>query len=271
MTPVYAVTALRYASREARRGEHFLGFSEDWAEPHPTAYYVWLVRGVGRTILVDAGIDPERPGSLVGSTADLTAPHVLLGEVGVDPAEVDTVVLTHLHYDHTGTVARYPNARFVLQRDELDYWTGPWAKRLTREQWLCSAVDLGFLTDPSTTGRVDLVDGDVELAPGLSVHRVGGHTAGMQIVRVATAAGPVVLASDAAHFAENIELDRAFPIVNSVPHAHAAFDRALELADSPYLVVPGHDPVVLERFPAVSPRLAGRACLIGSVRGAAAG
>ncbi|MEV5300990.1 MBL fold metallo-hydrolase [Amycolatopsis methanolica] len=114
---------------------------------------------------------------------------------------MDLVVLTHLHYDHAGTVADFPGARYLVQRGELAYWTGSWAKRIRREHWLLDEDALAHVRGD----RLSEVDGDAEVLPGLSVHLVGGHTAGTQIVRVATAAGPVVVASDASHFYENLD------------------------------------------------------------------
>ncbi|MEV7043583.1 N-acyl homoserine lactonase family protein [Amycolatopsis sp. NPDC051061] len=240
----FEVHALCYGRRTGYRGEHFLGYGRDSAEPHPTAYYVWLAVSPEHTVLVDAGIRAERARAVDG--LDYVEPVRLLAELGVDPSAVGHVVLTHLHYDHCGTVADFPGARFVVQQSELDYWTGPWAKRIERERWLLDEVALDHLR----SGRADLVDGDAEVVPGLSVHLVGGHTAGMQVVRVETAAGPVVLASDASHFHENLENDHPAPLLHSMTGVYGAFDRVKELA-GPGPVVPGHDPAVLARYPTV--------------------
>jgi glyoxylase-like metal-dependent hydrolase (beta-lactamase superfamily II) len=106
------------------------------------------------------------------------------------------------------------------------------------------------------TDRVLFHDRDSELAPGLSVHRVGGHTRGLQVVRVATQRGWVVLASDAAHFYANWLERRPFPIVENVAAYLEAFRRIEALADSPRHVIPGHDPLVLRRYPRALPDLA---------------
>lgn len=240
---MFQVYAIRYATREGLRGQHFLGYDDTWAEPHPTAYYVWLAVSDIRAVVLDAGLEP---GAGPEGIAFACAPHEGVAALGVDPADVDTLVLSHLHYDHTGAAARFPAARRVVQRAEAGYWTGPVATRITRERWLVSEPDLATVLDPE---RLDLVDGDREIAPGLSVHRVGGHTAGMQLTRVWTAAGWVVLASDAAHFTENLVQDRPGPILHSMPGIYHAYDRAKDLADDPALIVPGHDPEIMDRFP----------------------
>ncbi len=260
--------AVRYATRSGLRGQHFHGITRDWDAPHETAYFVWLAVSATQTVVVDAGIHPERAAT-VPEIAYRGSPPELLAELGIAPEQVDTLVLTHLHYDHTGTVALFPNARIVVQQAELDYWTGPLAARIVRERWLMEPADVAHVraalastsdahpggeaapataTDAHPGGAV-AVSGDAELAPGLSVHLVGGHTAGMQVVRFATAAGPFVVASDAAHYYENIEDDRPFEILHDVPGMYLGFDRINELAGSPARVAPGHDPEVFTRHP----------------------
>jgi len=99
--------------------------------------------------------------------------------------------------------------------------------------------------------RVRFHKGDSELAPGISLHLIGGHTMGMQSVRVATRRGWVVLASDASHFYANMEQTRPFPIVYSVDDMVAGYEKLRSLAASPAHVIPGHDPLVMQRYPAV--------------------
>ncbi|MFF4598070.1 N-acyl homoserine lactonase family protein [Amycolatopsis sp. NPDC001319] len=241
----FEVHALCYARRDGVRGDHFLGHSKDSAEPHPTAYYVWLAVSPQHTVLVDAGMRPERAAEVPG--LDYTDPVELLAELGVEPTGVDHVVLTHLHYDHAGRASAFPDATHVVQQSEMDYWTGPWARRITREKWLLDEVELHRL---QAGDRLRLVDGDADVVPGLSVHLVGGHTAGTQVVRIATAAGPLVVASDASHFYENLEADHPAPLLHSTTDVYGAFDRIRELAGPSGIFLPGHDPRVLDRYPA---------------------
>lgn len=102
-------------------------------------------------------------------------------------------------------------------------------------------------------GRVAFYDGAAELAPGMSLHFVGGHTMGMQCVRVHTARGWVVLASDVSHFYENLETNRPFPTVYNVGAVIDGFRTLERLAASPRHIVPGHDPLVMARYPPASP------------------
>jgi glyoxylase-like metal-dependent hydrolase (beta-lactamase superfamily II) len=99
------------------------------------------------------------------------------------------------------------------------------------------------------SGRVIFHDGDAEVAPGVTVHKLGGHSRGLQGVRVMTQTGPVMLASDSSHFYENFEKGKVFPIVVDVENTLKGYARLVELAASPRHVVPGHDPLVLKRYP----------------------
>lgn len=252
---VFRLYAIRFADRDAVRGEHFHGYDARAGEPHPTAYYIWLAISDQHTVVIDTGFGPDRAAELAGLRYRVS-PVTALAALDVTADAVDHVVLTHLHYDHTGTARDFGNATYVVQVAELDYWTSPWAARILRESWLLEDKDLAHLQDAQAGGRVLVATGDATIVPGLSVHLVGGHTAGMQVVRIQTAIGNVVLASDASHFYENIEDDRPFPILTSMTGMYGAFDRIKQLADSPDHIIPGHDPLTLDRFPRLTPNIA---------------
>jgi glyoxylase-like metal-dependent hydrolase (beta-lactamase superfamily II) len=186
----------------------------------------------------------ERARRLAGLQYEDTAER-LLARLGIAQGAVDLVVLTHLHYDHAGGAAAFRDALVVLQRAELDYWSGPIARRVTAQRWLVDEADLAGVRDAGEHGRLRLVDGDAEVLPGVTVHLVGGHTPGTQVVRVQGREGVVLLASDAAHFEENLERDAPSRIFVSLPDVYLGFDRIRELAEPPALVVPGHDPLVV--------------------------
>ena len=241
----YTVYVVDYARRAGHRGEHLLGWDERSAEPHDTAYYAWLALSADRTVLIDCGIRADAPLPVTGWQFIEPVGDLIAG-AGMDVGVIDTVVLTHLHYDHAGGLCTFSDADVVIQGTEVEYWTGPDARRNAREAWLIEPDALDHLSERRARGTVRVLDGDHEVAPGLSVHLVGGHTAGLQLVRVNTAQFPVVIASDACHFYENLETDRPAPIVHHLPAVFSAFDRIRELAGGG-IVLPGHDPAVVER------------------------
>ena len=145
----------------------------------------------------------------------LRCPSEGLRLLGIDPAAVRDVVLTHLHYDHCGNQGLFPNARFHLQAAEMAYATGP---------CMCHGMLRGGY-DPEDIARPcascsragsPITTATAAVAPGVSVHRIGGHTNGQQVVRVMTRQGWLVLASDATHFFENFERNIPFPWVYNV-------------------------------------------------------
>ena len=252
----FRLYAVRYAERGGHRGEHFYGHVSDADQPMPLTYYVWLAVSDETAVVVDAGFTQE-VGEQRGRTW-LASPTDTIAALGVDAASVPWVVLTHLHYDHTGNAGAFPSARYVLQEREMAFWTGRSASRGDNPT-LVTLDDISFITTANFDGRVHWVDGDAEVVPGITVHRVGGHTAGMQIVRVHTEQGYAVVASDASHFYANLEEDHPYAIVHTLPDMHRAFDTVRALADRPSLIVAGHDPQVMTRYPAASAALAGRA------------
>ena len=94
-------------------------------------------------------------------------------------------------------------------------------------------------------------------APGIDVHLVPGHTPGIQVVSVNTARGKVVLASDSTHYYENMETGEPFATTYDAAQVVAGFRMLEELADSKRHIVPGHDPLVMRRYPAASKDLEG--------------
>jgi glyoxylase-like metal-dependent hydrolase (beta-lactamase superfamily II) len=106
-------------------------------------------------------------------------------------------------------------------------------------------------------GRVEFHDGDDELAPGVTLHRLGGHSMGLQVVRVRTRRGWVVVASDASHLYANMEHGRPFPIVYNVAETLEGYRTLRRLAESPAHIIPGHDPLVMVRYPAARAGLEG--------------
>ena len=212
------------------------------------------MKGDGRIIVVDTGFNAEVAARR--KRTFLRCPVETLGLLNISPAEVDDVVLTHLHYDHAGNFDRFPKARFHLQEREIHYATGRYMRfpRLSHSfevEDVCGIVRLNYAR------RVLFYAGDAELAPGITLHAAGGHSDGLQFVRVNTARGPVVLASDVSHFYENLASGRPFPTAFHIGEMLEGFEKLLAVAPDERHIVPGHDPLVMRLYPAPSPELEG--------------
>jgi glyoxylase-like metal-dependent hydrolase (beta-lactamase superfamily II) len=251
--PQYEVYALRYATRGARRAEHFVGGDPHDAEM-PMDYFTWIIKNEQRALLVDTGFTAAMAERRVRTY--LRCPVDSLAALGLQPEAVEDIVLTHLHYDHVGNFERFPSARFHLQERELTYATGrymkyPFFSHGFEVNEVVGIVRLNY------AGRVELHSGAVELAAGITLHPAPGHTAGLQTVRVHTRRGWLVLASDSMHFFENMTTDRPFTVGYHQGEMVDAFRIVEQLADSPDHIIPGHDPMVMELYRPPTPELEG--------------
>ncbi|MER2535053.1 MAG: N-acyl homoserine lactonase family protein [Rhizobiaceae bacterium] len=249
----YRMFAVRYGRLERRSPQNFIG-GDDHDVPMPLDYFVWVIQGEQASYVVDTGYGEEtgrrRGRSITRSVAEG------LGALGIDPAAVRDVILTHLHYDHAGNHDLFPNAKYHLQDSEMAYCTGrQMCHGFLAHHYECE--DVTAMVRNVFDGRVRFHDGAADFAPGISLHRVGGHTGGQQVVRVSTRRGWVVLASDAAHFYANLARGTPFPAIYHAGEMLEGFRTLRALADSDDHIIPGHDPEVIRRYPAFSPATEG--------------
>jgi glyoxylase-like metal-dependent hydrolase (beta-lactamase superfamily II) len=247
----YEIHAIKYARLSRRSPDNFIGGDEHDTEM-PLNYYVWVVSNATRCIVVDTGFGDamakKRGRQIVRPVAEgVTA-------LGIAPESVKDVIITHMHYDHAGNLPLFANARYHLQDKEMDFATGRcMCHRMMNHGY--EADDVAHMVRCVFDQRVQFHAGSAEVAPGVEVHLIGGHTNGLQSVRVRTRRGWVVLASDASHFYAHMEQDRLFPIVYNVGDMLEGFRTLKKLATSPAHIIPGHDPLVMARYPAAKPGL----------------
>ncbi|WP_421990488.1 N-acyl homoserine lactonase family protein [Roseococcus sp.] len=249
----HEIYALRYARRDARRHQHFIG-GDPHDGPMPMDYFVWAIRDGARVIVVDTGFTAAV--ARKRGREHLRCPVESLALLGIDAAAVTDVVLTHLHYDHVGNFDRFPQANFHLREAELHYACGHFMRHKQLRHSF-EVEDVTGIIRMNYAERVLFHEGVVEPWPGIRLHPTGGHSAGLQFVSVATARGSVVLASDVTHFYENLESGRPYTTAFHVGEMLDGFDRLRAAASSPAHIIPGHDPLVMQRYPAVSPDLEG--------------
>jgi glyoxylase-like metal-dependent hydrolase (beta-lactamase superfamily II) len=213
---------------------------------------VWLLKGSnGRQVLVDSGfyrqkfLDQWKP-------RDFRTPATAVEAAGVKPEAVTDIIISHAHWDHVDGVDLFPKATVWIQREEYRYYTGDaWFGRGAPGG--VDAEDMQALLKINTEGRLRFVEGDdQEIIPGIRCYTGGKHTFASQFVSSVTAAGTVVLTSDNVYLYENLEKHAAIAQTLDAASNLKAQDRIRTLASNPRLIVPGHDPLVFERFERVA-------------------
>lgn len=243
----YKIYILRYARRDAHSSEIVMG--DYHMTPMDMAYYMWVVTNGEHTAVVDMGFTSEM--CKKRNRQWLKDPADLLDSVGVNAKKVDHVVISHLHWDHVGNYELFPRATYYLQEDEMQFWTGKYVKYPVFNQAI-EVEDICAMVRYNYDGRVQFTNGTQEILPGVKVHRVGGHTKGIQIVEAMTASGPAVVASDATHTYRNINEMKPFLILHDVPSYLDGFETIKRLAKDENHILPGHDAEVMKRQKRIS-------------------
>jgi glyoxylase-like metal-dependent hydrolase (beta-lactamase superfamily II) len=251
MSETYEIFAVRYGHHDRNAADNFIG-GDPHNGPMPLDYFVWAIVGSQRTFIMDTGFDQA-----TGNRRNRTLLRPVcegLKAIGIEPETVKDAIISHMHFDHAGNHTAFPQARYHLQEAEMAYCTG---------RCMCHGVmrapydvqDVSAMVTKLFEGRLSFHDGSSELGENLTVHKVGGHSRGLQIARVLTKRGWIVLGSDAAHFYANFEQSRPFPIVDSIADMLEGYATMKKLASSPRHIIPGHDPLVLTRYPSVNAQL----------------
>ena len=203
----FELYAIRYATnRKRKRGQNFILEARP-DDPLTLDFYSWVAIGPAGTFVIDTGMaraKAERHGHEF-----LHCPIDSLRELGVDPAAQTRLVITHLHYDHIGNVDAFPAAVLELQKAEMDYVVSPFMQKA----WCRRAYEtdeIGHFIELLHRDRLVLHGPDKEIAPGLSVHLVGGHCAGQEIVRVWTRRGWMVPRLRCAALLRGVRARRSF-------------------------------------------------------------
>lgn len=244
--PAYEVFAVRFADVPFSAGSLVAGAER--ARMLDIAFTVWVMKGNGRTVLLDAGFYRDKFMERWKPRHYSRPSDALKAGLGIGPDQVTDIVVSHSHWDHADGVDLFPKATVWIQREEYEYYVGPNGEVLHTGG--VDAEDAKMFAGLRAAGRVKLIDGDArEILPGVTVYAGGKHTFASQYAGVQTRAGIVVLASDNAYLYENLERRLAIAQTLDAEANLAAQARMLRMAAAPRFVIPGHDPAVFDRFP----------------------
>ena len=248
------VIVVRYGTRQTTKSECYYNFRA-YREPDAEItmdYFFWIFRTDEQVIVIDTGFSPEA--AIARKRQPVVKPADALARLGIDPAEVKLLVLTHAHYDHAGNLGLYPNAEIVMSRREFEFWGTEMGKRPQYAHHI-DPLDIERIQALADAGRITFLDGPRNtLVPGIELYELGGHTPGQLALVVEMPEGPVILASDAVHYYDEFEQDRPFAVLDSLADMYKGYEQIREWLQRPgALMIPGHDPDVMNRFAPVDP------------------
>ncbi len=244
----YELLIIRHGTRLSTREEAYLNYRlyDEADRPLRLDYFFWVIRSQTRTIVIDTGF--SRAAAEARGRTVLVTPERALDLLGIRPADVDTVVVTHAHYDHTGNLGLFREARIVIAAPEYAFWRSDIASR-RQFSYFSEAADLEELGRAAKQGRLTRFQDRVVVAPGVEAIVVRGHTPGQAVVTFETDTGPVLIASDAVHFYEEIERDMPFSTVTDLADMYRGFSWVRDwIARTGGVLVTGHDAATFDRF-----------------------
>jgi glyoxylase-like metal-dependent hydrolase (beta-lactamase superfamily II) len=237
--PFEKVWCLRYAFAEGVPASTFLAGAP--ADETMDAPFAMCVAQRGEDVVVlDAGyvrMELGEPFNAQGWTEYAS----LLAEIGLKPEQVDYVTISHMHWDHAGGTSRFPSAKIIVQRDELEYAAGAMPSNSAARSNF-NAEDVLDMVKLNWEGRVLLVDGDVEgLVPGLDAYLTPGHTNGTMTICLDTVKGRVCYASDAIYTYRNLDEEIPIGIALNAGQAVESYKKIRRVLRGGTLI-PGHEP-----------------------------
>ena len=244
----YDVYCIRYATNPRRLKSHNHLLSDPHDGPEPIDFFVWAAVNDKRRVLLDIGF--TEPSSRERGHDWLRCPVQILTDLGLHPESFQDVVISHMHWDHTGNFDRFPKAQLHIHDREMAYVTGRHMRHAALRRPVRVEDVLGVVRKVFAE-QVSFHDQPTELAPGIELHPITGHTPGHMVLRVWTRRGWVVLASDAIHIMRNVWEKNPFPVLYNVADLIEGWTKIDRLASSPDHIIPGHDPLVMQLYPAV--------------------
>ncbi len=245
MTTTYTIRALNTGYQNLDKAQ-YATFRKGGGTIIEHPVFCFLIEGGGRKILVDTGMSDTEQSVRYhhqGRQDDGQAIHDQLASVGVGAAEIDTIIFTHLHWDHCYNVDRFPRARLVVSEIEYRFALNP-----TPPYWMTYQHPACGQEPPWKGRRFDLVQGEEEIVEGVRVFPTPGHSPGHQSVAVRTTDGIYVIAGDLFFVRENLEPDaeRGWPLTPI-----GRFSNFIELWESMEAAIRRADHILMTHDPSI--------------------
>lgn len=223
-------------------------------------FFYILIQKKDHNILFDIGYRNAKNGQkdwsqLFGGT-NIEAPAEILNKVNLTPNDIDIVILSHLHFDHAGNIDQFPNAKFYVQKEELDGWVSSLSLPEKVRDWVWAATDMKHINDllkVAAENRLTLIEEDnFEVAEGVKLHQAKGHTYGTQGVTVETKKGTYALAQDVVYTYENAADYKPLGLGLDNIEQLMSIRKLNELVEGNIeFLIPGHDKAVFDKYPTV--------------------
>jgi glyoxylase-like metal-dependent hydrolase (beta-lactamase superfamily II) len=247
--PTYEIYAIKYAGPFTRPASMVYWF-QDMDKGIMINYYIFVIRGGGKTIVVDCGCSPA-----FASERELDGyvkPSEVLERIDVVAAEVKYLVVSHIHFDHVSGIEMFPRATIFIQKKEFNFWMNdPIAERAPFLH-VTDPVANRYLEKLKGTERLRLIEGDEEVLPGIELLLCPGHTVGLQAVAVNTEKGIAIVGSDAAHIFSSYRTDIPSAVITDMIAWMKSYDKMRTKASSIDLIFPGHDTGLIDLYPKVA-------------------
>ena len=215
-------------------------------------YMIYLLKGNnGRTVLADAGFS-ETPAMYSMSNFNYTRPDSILEKINIHPAGITDIIITRPHWDHIGCIDLFPNAMAWMQEKDFNYFLGTaWQKE--GDAGAFNPKDVQKIIQKNLTGKLTLVKGDnIEIIPGIKVFIGSKHTYESQYALVGSGDSAAIIASDNTWFYYNLVNLLPIPVTFDAKAYVQNLKRMKTMVRNPDYSIPGHDPLVFLKFPAVA-------------------
>jgi len=247
--PIYEIYALKYAGPFTRPAP-MMNWFHDMDKTVKINYYFFVIRGGGETIVVDCGCAPEL--ARERNLDNYVNPTEVLKRIGVVAEEVKHVVATHIHFDHISGIELFPKAKVLVQEKEFNFWINDPMARRAPFRHVTDPVGNRYLAGLEETQRLQLIQGDQIIMPGIEVLLCPGQTVGLQAVAVNTEKGTAIIGSDAAHLFSSYQTDIPSAIITDMIAWMKSYDKIRAKASSIELIFPGHDAALTDDYPKVA-------------------